>query len=51
MKQIVYVVYTIDWNDETTIEDIFSTEEKAKAFAEAQPKGNFRRYIVEYELK
>ena len=51
MKQNVYVVFTIDWNDEMTIEEIFSTEEKAKAFAKAQPQGPFRRYIDEYELK
>ncbi len=47
----VYVVYTEDWNDETTIEEVFSTKEKADAYANAQPGGNFRRYIDEYRLK
>lgn len=47
----VYVVYTEDWNDETTIEEIFSTKEKADAYANAQPGGDFRRYIDEYRLK
>ena len=47
----VYVVYTEDWNDETTIEEVFSTKEKADAYANAQPGGDFRRYIDEYRLK
>ena len=47
----VYVVYTEDWNDETTIEEVFSTKEKADAYANAQPGGEFRRYIDEYRLK
>ena len=47
----VYVVYTEDWNGETTIEEVFSTKEKADAYANAQPGGNFRRYIDEYRLK
>jgi hypothetical protein len=47
----VYVVYTEDWNDETTIEEVFSTKEKADAYANAQPEGDFRRYIDEYRLK
>lgn len=47
----VYVVYTEDWNGETTIEEVFSTKEKADAYANAQPGGDFRRYIDEYRLK
>ena len=47
----VYVVYTEDRNDETTIEEVFSTKEKADAYANAQPGGDFRRYIDEYRLK
>jgi len=47
----VFVVQITDWNDETTIEGIFSTKEKAEAFAAAQPSGTFRRYIDEYELQ
>ena len=47
----VYVVYTEDWNDETTIEEVFSTKEKADAYANAQPGGEFRRYVDEYRLK
>ena len=47
----VYVVYTEDWNGETIIEEVFSTKEKADAYANAQPGGNFRRYIDEYRLK
>ena len=47
----VYIVYTEDWNDETTIEEVFSTKEKADAYANAQPGGDFRRYIDEYRLK
>lgn len=47
----VYVVYTEDWNDETKIEGIFTTEEKAKAFKKIQKDGPFKRFIDEYELK
>lgn len=47
----VYVVYTEDWNGETTIDEVFSTKEKADAYANAQPGGNFRRNIDEYRLK
>lgn len=47
----VYVVYTEDWNGETTIEEVFYTKEKADAYANTQPGGNFRRYIDEYRLK
>ena len=47
----VYVVYTEDWNDETTIEEVFSTKEKADAYANEQPGGEFRRYVDEYRLK
>ena len=51
MPQYVYIVYTIDWNDETTIEGVFSTEEKAESFKASQPKGPFIRYIDEYEVQ
>lgn len=47
----VYVVYTEDWNDETLIEEVFSTMEKAEAYANEQPGGEFRRYIEEFRLK
>jgi hypothetical protein len=45
------VVYTEDWNDETTIEEVFSTKEKAEAYANDMPGGDFRRYIEEFRLK
>ena len=51
MPNNVYVVSTTDWNDETEIEGIFTTEEKAEAFKKIQPAGPFRRYVSEYDLK
>lgn len=50
MPKNVYVVSTTDWNDETEIEGIFASEEKAESFKKAQTDGPFRRFVSEYDL-